>query len=153
MKQHQSDLRQLTLDLGGEVTRASKAFGGLAEDRLEPAVRSPGLLQQVSDATVARNGDPELIMPCGIATLLRWCSAGPNVVEMRDYFRMSSKGLFADLELAAENQARVIDGCAATKPRHLHDWPAAAACSAHWVMAFPPTCLGAGVRRTIAVPP
>ncbi|WP_242547639.1 hypothetical protein [Amycolatopsis sp. MtRt-6] len=86
VRREQRDLAplQVSFDRESLIGPARDSRDALADDDVEPAVRSRSLGQQVGDAAVAGDGDVEAFVVVSAATPVQFHPPGLDVVEVRD---------------------------------------------------------------------
>ncbi|MGW3993267.1 hypothetical protein ACWEF6_07235 [Amycolatopsis sp. NPDC004772] len=106
----QRDLAPLEVSLDRESligpTRDSR--DALADDDVEPAVRSRSLGQQVGDAAVAGDRDVEAVVVVAAASPVQLHSPGLDVVEVRDDDPGFGQGGLGVAQLAQDRLAGVL---------------------------------------------
>ncbi|WP_410597097.1 hypothetical protein [Amycolatopsis sp. lyj-23] len=110
VRREQRDLAPLEVSLDREslVGPARHSRNALADDDVEPAVRSRGFLQKVGDATVTGDGDVEAVVVVAAATPVQFHAPGFDVVEVRDDDPGFGQGRLAVAQLAQDRLAGVL---------------------------------------------
>nr|WP_263641866.1 hypothetical protein [Microbispora cellulosiformans] len=102
------ELFELMLDLRPIERAARDPVDGLANDRVEPAVRPGGFRQQVLNPAIPRNGNREALVGGAVAAVFQVLAARLDVVEVSDDQGAGRQCRPAVAELTRQRERRVL---------------------------------------------
>nr|WP_146607842.1 hypothetical protein [Spongiactinospora gelatinilytica] len=119
-EQRHTEFFQLVFDLGAVEGAAGNTIDGLADDRIEPAIRTTGFGEQILDAAIPGHRDGNTFVRGTETTVFEVFPPGFDVVEVRDDQRAGRQGRPAVVKLPGQRQCRILPilGRSASAPGH-----------------------------------